>query len=135
VDLQNAENDSDLSALLKRQREDLIKQQQKEEREKPRKLATYQCIICLDKPKDLTATSCGKFFNLALRIYPQLIVRGSGHLFCYICLMEALHAGGGGSEKRCPICRTTINPRNNIVSLELKLVKRGDKGKTAQVKS
>jgi hypothetical protein len=59
VDLQNVDDDSDHNALLKKQREDLIKQQQKEEREKPRKLATYQCIICLDKPKDLTATSCG----------------------------------------------------------------------------
>lgn len=51
-------NESD--RLQRQQQEDLIKQQQMRERNKPIRLADFSCIICMDSPTNLTITGCGK---------------------------------------------------------------------------
>ena len=61
IDLTEVDDDSSLSKVLEQQRLALIKAQQEEAR-KPVKLATVQCIICMENMKDLTATSCGRYF-------------------------------------------------------------------------
>ena len=60
VDL--AEDEPALSDTLKKQREQQLALQ--EDSQKPTKLSKLTCIICLDKMTNITATSCGKFFNL-----------------------------------------------------------------------
>ncbi|KAF2844678.1 hypothetical protein T440DRAFT_502916 [Plenodomus tracheiphilus IPT5] len=73
---------------------------------------TFTCVICMDTPTDLTATSCG-------------------HLFCHTCLMEALVAGenrtGPSEAKRsqCPICRKVLNRNKSSDVIPLLLMKKG----------
>ncbi|KAF2628325.1 hypothetical protein BU25DRAFT_339453 [Macroventuria anomochaeta] len=94
--------------VLQKQREDAIKSQTKPE-ETVTTFNTFNCVICMDRPTDLTATACG-------------------HLFCHTCLMEALIAGenrtGPGEPKRsqCPVCRARISRSraSDIVPLLLK---------------
>ncbi|KAH4067818.1 hypothetical protein HBI70_108790 [Parastagonospora nodorum] len=96
--------------VLQKQREDAVKAQTKPE-EKPTTFNTFNCVICMDMPTDLTATACG-------------------HLFCHTCLMEALIAGenraGPGEPKRsqCPVCRKFIN-RNKITDVIPLMLKKG----------
>ena len=59
IDLRDVDNDSGLSKVLEQQRVATIKAQQ-EQANKPIKLSTLQCIICMENMKDLTATHCGK---------------------------------------------------------------------------
>jgi hypothetical protein len=44
--------------VLQKQREDAVKSQTKPE-EKPTTFNTFNCVICMDMPTDLTATACG----------------------------------------------------------------------------
>lgn len=44
--------------VLQKQREDAVKAQTKPE-EKPPTFNTFNCVICMDMPTDLTATACG----------------------------------------------------------------------------
>jgi hypothetical protein len=62
VDLVDVEDEEDYAKFTSQRQADMIKQQQKEEAEKPAKLATTQCVICLDQPEDLAVTHCGTFF-------------------------------------------------------------------------
>ncbi|TAQ83245.1 hypothetical protein B7494_g8431 [Chlorociboria aeruginascens] len=117
VDLVHVEDDSQYDEFKVKQQAELIKQQQQDEADKPRKLAEFQCIICLDNPTDLTVTHCG-------------------HLFCSECLHNALYAGNN-AKKQCPICRTTVNnlkingkpPKNGVFPMEMKLMTANKKGK------
>jgi len=58
IDLRDVDDDKGLSQVLERQRMATIKAQQ-EQANKPVKLSTLQCIICMENMKDLTATHCG----------------------------------------------------------------------------
>ncbi|KAF6222182.1 hypothetical protein HO133_001268 [Letharia lupina] len=114
VDLRDVDDDTGLFKVLEQQRMATIKAQ-KEQANKPVRLSTLQCIICMENMKDLTATHCG-------------------HLFCHACLMEALIAGENqGAEPgkgipKCPVCRKKVmRPSNhgkenhNVVPLAMKL--------------
>jgi hypothetical protein len=59
VDLRDVDDDRGLSKVLEQQRMATVKAQQ-EQANKPIKLSTLQCIICMENMKDLTATHCGK---------------------------------------------------------------------------
>ncbi|KAF2087413.1 hypothetical protein K490DRAFT_65801 [Saccharata proteae CBS 121410] len=52
-------NDDKIEDVLKKQREEQVKAQAPPA-ENPTKLSNITCVICMDTPKDLTATSCGK---------------------------------------------------------------------------
>jgi len=56
VDLTN--DKQSVQDILQKQREDAVKSQTKPE-EKPTTFNTFTCVICMDNPKDLTATACG----------------------------------------------------------------------------
>ncbi|RFU31774.1 hypothetical protein B7463_g4569, partial [Scytalidium lignicola] len=126
VDLVDIDDESQYEEFKSKQREELIKQQQEDEANKPMKLAEFQCIICMDNPTDLTVTHCG-------------------HLFCSECLHQALYAGN--AKKCCPVCRTAISttlvgkkpnqrqPKNGIFALEMKLMTANRKGKQAVKKT
>ncbi|KAL1592647.1 hypothetical protein SLS60_011063 [Paraconiothyrium brasiliense] len=94
--------------VLQKQREEAVKAQAPPE-EKNTTFNSFNCVICMDTPTDLTATACG-------------------HLFCHTCLMEALIAGenrGNPGEQRrsqCPVCRKNINRSkgSDIIPLLLK---------------
>ncbi|XPT01956.1 hypothetical protein M3J09_011080 [Ascochyta lentis] len=96
--------------VLQKQREEAVKAQAKPE-ETVTTFNTFNCVICMDRPTDLTATACG-------------------HLFCHTCLMEALIAGenrtGPGEPKRsqCPVCRKSIS-RNRATDIIPLLLKKG----------
>ncbi|KAI9716269.1 MAG: hypothetical protein M1812_005494 [Candelaria pacifica] len=133
VDLLDIDDDSGLSALLQKQRADEAKAKPTEGQDTPN-FSRLQCIICLETPTDLTATSCG-------------------HLFCHTCVMEALIAGESqalragefapATKSKCPVCRQRISrepPKfaskassrpGFLVPLELKLQKKASiaKGK------
>ncbi|EMR08700.1 hypothetical protein PNEG_02878 [Pneumocystis murina B123] len=70
---------------------------EKELRKNTSSLSSIQCAICLDSPKDLSATPCG-------------------HLFCYACIHQALSSAG----TTCPICRQKVS-RQRILALEVML--------------
>lgn len=59
---QDIDDDAGLSKVLEQQRMATIKAQQ-EQANKPVKLSTLQCIICMETMKDLTATHCGTSFS------------------------------------------------------------------------
>lgn len=61
LDLIDAEDDTSYAEVMRKRQEDLIKQQRQAELDKPLKLATTQCVICLDQPEELAITHCGKF--------------------------------------------------------------------------
>lgn len=126
IDLSNDSDPDDiaLSSTLGKQRFDAIASQSASSAIKPgsspltrgqTKLNTLQCTVCLDTPKDLTATSCG-------------------HTFCYACLMDWLIAaerdGGGGRRSNCPACRKTISrvKKGDVIPLEIKVMRRARKG-------
>lgn len=134
----NIDSDQKLEEFRAKQQEDLIKQQNQEKADKPVKLTDFQCIICLDSPTDLTVTHCGKFTIFTRRVHDLLT--NAGHLFCSLCLHEALHAGT--QRKTCPVCRQQINltktkegkqPKNGIFVLEMKLMTARRKEKQPQV--
>jgi L-lactate dehydrogenase len=86
---------------------------------------SFNCVICMDNPTDLTATACGE---LRKRTPPSALLTSPGHLFCHTCLMEALIAGenrtGPHETKRsqCPVCRKTLsrNKASDVIPLLLK---------------
>ncbi|PHH59732.1 hypothetical protein CDD81_2626 [Ophiocordyceps australis] len=89
----------------------------KPEPDKRIKLASFQCVICMDDVTALTVTHCG-------------------HLFCQQCLHSSLHVEA--NRGNCPMCRTKIDtkPRASYTSktkgywpLELKLMTVTKKGK------
>lgn len=61
LNLIDAEDDTSYAEVMRKRQEDLIKQQRQAELDKPLKLATTQCVICLDQPEELAITHCGKF--------------------------------------------------------------------------
>lgn len=58
--------DTPLAEALQKQRAEQVKAQQ-EPTEKPVRLSNLSCVICMDRPEDLTATSCGLSFLLCLQ--------------------------------------------------------------------
>jgi hypothetical protein len=61
VDLVDIENEDEYKEFRLKQQAEAIKQQQQEESKRPVKLAEVECIICMDRPTDLTVTHCGMF--------------------------------------------------------------------------
>ena len=59
VDLRDVDEDNRLSKVLEQQRMATIRAQQ-EQANRPVKLSTLQCIICMESMTDLTATHCGE---------------------------------------------------------------------------
>lgn len=108
LDLLGVEDDKTYTEAMKKRQADLLKQQRQEELDRPIKLATTQCVICLDQPDALTVTHCG-------------------HMFCSECLHGALNIGTG--KRTCPVCRTAIGtvkkegkqPKNGFFHMEMKL--------------
>ena len=49
-----------LQSALQKQRVEQVKAQEGPS-DKPLRLSTLTCVICMDTPTDITATSCGKF--------------------------------------------------------------------------
>ncbi|KAL1798096.1 hypothetical protein ACET3X_002133 [Alternaria dauci] len=107
VDL-TTEQKSPLQQALQKQQVDAVETQTKPE-ETVTTFNSFNCVICMDNPTDLTATACG-------------------HLFCHTCLMEALIAGenrtGPHETKRsqCPVCRKNISrtKATDVIPLLLK---------------
>ena len=64
IDLRDIDDDEGLSRVLEQQRLATIKAQQ-EQANKPVKLSTLQCIICMEPMKNLTATHCGKSLHVS----------------------------------------------------------------------
>ena len=60
VDLRDVDDDNGLSKLLEKQRVAAVKAQQ-EEANKPLKLSSLQCIICMEPMTNVTVTHCGEF--------------------------------------------------------------------------
>ncbi|KFH43210.1 E3 ubiquitin-protein ligase complex slx8-rfp subunit-like protein [Hapsidospora chrysogenum ATCC 11550] len=87
------------------------------EEDKRTKLASFQCVICMDDAKVLTATHCG-------------------HLYCAQCLHSSLYVES--TKGKCPMCRAKIDlkPRSQYTHhtkgfypLELKFTTRSRNGK------
>jgi len=72
LDLRDVDDDRGLSKVLEQQRMATIKAQQ-EQANKPVKMSTLQCIICMENMKDLTATHCGKSLMVALHLHQKSI--------------------------------------------------------------
>lgn len=109
IEIEDIDEDNALNTTLQRQRTEQIASQQ-QQTEKPLRLSNLTCVICMDTPTDLTATSCG-------------------HVFCYTCLMEALIAGenrlgahGEIKRSQCPVCRKAIarNKASDVIPLLIK---------------
>ena len=69
VDLRGVDDDRDLSKLLEQQRADTIKAQQ-EQSNKPVRLSTLQCVVCMENMTNITATHCGKLISNSLNPSP-----------------------------------------------------------------
>jgi hypothetical protein len=63
IDLTGNESANAIAQTLQKQRADQIKSQLPPT-EKPSTLGSIQCVICMDTPTDLTATSCGESSTL-----------------------------------------------------------------------
>ena len=59
VDLVEIEDDEQYEDLKAKEQAAEFRQQQQDEANKPVKLAEFECIICMEKPTDLTVTHCG----------------------------------------------------------------------------
>lgn len=60
VDLSNVDDDNGLSKLLEQQRVMTVKAQH-EQADKPLRMSTLQCIICMEPMTNITVTHCGRF--------------------------------------------------------------------------
>ncbi|KAH7038549.1 hypothetical protein B0J12DRAFT_546820, partial [Macrophomina phaseolina] len=108
------DDDTPLAEALQKQRAEQVRAQQESQNgaDASPRLSTLTCVICMDTPKDLTATACG-------------------HVFCHTCLMEALIAGearaGPGEPKRsqCPVCRKALSRNKAGDIIPLLLMKKG----------
>ncbi|KAK6503051.1 SUMO-targeted ubiquitin ligase complex subunit slx8 [Arthrobotrys musiformis] len=107
VDMINIDDDDDFQKIM---HEQMIKTQ-REEGNARRRIADFKCVICLDDPENLSATTCG-------------------HLFCNDCIKTTLRFGQPAAKfGKCPVCRGKVVIKE-IVPLELKLIKRVEgKGK------
>ncbi|KAK6351144.1 SUMO-targeted ubiquitin ligase complex subunit slx8 [Orbilia javanica] len=107
VDMVNVEDEDDFKKIMQEQ---MIKTQ-REEGNARRRIADFKCVICLDDPENLSATTCG-------------------HLFCNDCIKTTLRFGQPSAKfGKCPVCRGKVVIKE-IVPLELKLIKRVEgKGK------
>lgn len=73
------------------------------------RLSHLKCVICLDTPTDLTATTCG-------------------HLYCHECITSALKATttpSGSASGTCPVCRRKVTIKSLIPLAILKAPKLG----------
>ncbi|KAL4821234.1 hypothetical protein BDW67DRAFT_179937 [Aspergillus spinulosporus] len=117
IDLTEVDGNSSLAKVLAKQREDAVAAQQPSGGGNARsRLTAYTCPVCMETPKDATATICG-------------------HLFCHKCIMEWLatteeqRADRAGKAPRglCPQCRQPLSgvdatgPKRNLVPLQIKL--------------
>ncbi|KAK7514287.1 uncharacterized protein IWZ02DRAFT_435965 [Phyllosticta citriasiana] len=104
-----ADDNKSLAEALQKQRLEQVKAQAEPPADAPLRLSNITCVICMDSPKDITATACG-------------------HVFCHTCLMEALIAGenragfDGPKRSQCPVCRKTLNrtKASDVIPLLLK---------------
>ena len=155
VDLRDADDIGDVKRLLDEQRAAEIVKQQKEQSDKPLRLNTLQCVVCMDTMTDITSTICGKFTHIpsqsrksSRHFYEHFLILTKyillGHLFCHECIMRALLAAENngnesGRKSKCPVCRKQVTrPKDGkdtkqVIVLELKLKTRPrnrvDKGK------
>ena len=67
VDLRNVDDDNGLTKLLEKQRVAAVKAQQ-EQANKPLKLSSLQCIICMEPMTNVTVTHCGGSWLYALQV-------------------------------------------------------------------
>jgi hypothetical protein len=120
VDLTGINDDSALSHVLAKQREDAVKAQAAADPQEGRtSLTATKCAICMDTPTDATTTICG-------------------HLFCHKCIIDSLRydeerseaTTGKSNRGKCPACRKFISrrdapgPRRDLVPLQFKLKRR-----------
>ncbi|KAL4904804.1 hypothetical protein BDW74DRAFT_153539 [Aspergillus multicolor] len=118
IDLTEVDGNSTLARVLAKQREEAIAAQQSSSGGNARsRLTAYTCPVCMETPKNATATICG-------------------HLFCHKCIMEWLatteeqRADRAGKTPRglCPQCRQPLSgadqtgSKRNLVPLEIKLL-------------
>jgi len=68
VDLRDVEDDTGLSKVLEQQRAETVKAQQKDGN-KPFKLSSLQCVICMEPMTNITATHCGEFVELCIHSF------------------------------------------------------------------
>jgi len=116
VDLVDVDDDVKYADYRSSQQAAMLKQQQEDDAIKYSKLSKFTCIICLDNPTDLSVTACG-------------------HMFCSLCLHEALTAVPG--RRICPVCRSNVGktqpgkdpPKNGVFPLTMKLMTTNKKGK------
>jgi len=113
IDLSAATATAPLANTLRKQREEAVLAQQPAAHQsngddKPLRLGTLSCIICMDRVTDITTTKCG-------------------HFFCHTCLMEALIAGENreGGRSQCPVCRTAVKRGKKDEVVPLLLMKGG----------
>ncbi|RDW63032.1 uncharacterized protein DSM5745_10143 [Aspergillus mulundensis] len=119
IDLTEVDGNSALAKVLAKQREEAISSQKSGNNGNARsRLTAYTCPVCMETPKNATATICG-------------------HLFCHKCIMEWLatteeqRADRPGKAPRglCPQCRQPLSgadqkgsAKRNLVPLEIKLL-------------
>jgi hypothetical protein len=84
-----------------------------------KRLADFQCSICLDSPDKVMVTPCGKFHNQILQFG---ILTITGHLYCSDCGLRALSSTSHATTKRgeCSICRQKVD-YSRVKFLEFKL--------------
>ncbi|KAF2418472.1 hypothetical protein EJ08DRAFT_63296 [Tothia fuscella] len=117
IDLSGEPNAEVFQEALQKQRVEQVKARVPKGDGNPT-LASMNCVICMDVPTDLTATSCG-------------------HLFCHTCLIEALKAGertrkpGETKRSQCPVCRKNLD-RNKPTDIIPLLIRKG-KGQKRRV--
>ena len=63
IDEVDLSQENTILEVLQKQREEAVKSQAKPE-ETVTTFNTFNCVICMDRPTDLTATACGTFINL-----------------------------------------------------------------------
>lgn len=118
-----------MAQLLGRQQEEPVGSQ-KSTGDKPVSLRNLTCVICMDKPTDLTAASCGKCMITHLSGLLADFGESIGHVFCHTCLMEALIAGENRARiayepkrSQCPVCRKNVNRNKKSDVIPLLIMK------------
>ena len=120
VDLTGVDDSGGISAVLAKQREDMILQQNQGTEAGRTPLTAYKCPVCMETPTDATSTACG-------------------HVFCHRCIIETLK--WSSNQRRddahavrkvrgvCPVCRKPLDSRDTapaagrgLIPLELKFM-------------
>lgn len=91
---QDVDDDAGLSKVLEQQRMATIKAQQ-EQANKPVKLSTLQCIICMENMKDLTATHCG-----SLVLFPVFLATAKFFHFPRSPILSCMSHGSPNSRRK-----------------------------------